>query len=128
LIVAPINAALPKPTNTTPLIIPNKEIQSLLAINSQKGWEIVYNEYSPIMYGCILRLAEDQNLANLILIEVFRQLHDQRILLTTAPDGWRIRLITYSINIANRQLGAIKPELRGTNSTPPVLALDFKQD
>jgi hypothetical protein len=82
----------------------NQEIQALFAINSLQGWELVYDEYSPVMYGSILGLTRNQGLAHQILIEVFRQLNEQKILLTTAPEDWRIRLITYSMSVANQQL------------------------
>jgi hypothetical protein len=82
----------------------NQEIQALLAINSHQGWEFVYDEYSPVMYGSILGLTRNQGLAQQILIEIFRQLHEQNILLTTAPEDWRIKLITYSMSVANQEL------------------------
>jgi len=82
----------------------NQEIQALIAINSHQGWELVYDQYSPVMYGSILGLTRNQGHAQQILIEIFRQLHEQNILLTTAPEDWRIRLITYSMSVANQEL------------------------
>ena len=82
----------------------NQEIQALIAINSHQGWELVYDQYSPVMYGSILGLTRNQGHAQQILIEIFRQLHEQNILLATAPEDWRIRLITYSMSVANQEL------------------------
>ena len=89
----------------------NQEIQALIAINSHQGWELVYDQYSPVMYGSILGLTRNQGHAQQILIEIFRQLHEQNILLATAPEDWRIRLITYSMSVANRELSVANQEL-----------------
>jgi len=95
----------------------NQEIQALLAVNSLQGWELVYDEYSPVMYGSIAGLTRIQDLANEILVEVFRQLHDQKILLTTAPEDWRIRLITFSMSVANQQLNRYETNITEKSKT-----------
>jgi hypothetical protein len=98
-------------------IMSNQEIQALLAIDSLYGWEMVYDEYSAVMYGSILGLTRNQYIAQQILIEVYRQLHDQKILLTTSPDDWQIKLITFSTSVATQYLSKCKTDATEKSKT-----------
>ncbi len=43
----------------------------LLTVDDLAGWEKLYNKYSALMYGCILKITSNQKISNQIFQEVF---------------------------------------------------------
>ena len=52
-------------------VIDDAIIVMLLKQNISKGWEQLYDKYAPMMYGAILRIVDDKELADEILIRLF---------------------------------------------------------
>ncbi len=55
-------------------LISAEEIVLMVENNNSLGWEHLYDRYSPMMYGAILRLTGNEKLAEEILTESFLQL------------------------------------------------------
>lgn len=65
-------------------LISKEEILSMIESNNSLGWEYLYDKYSPMMYGAILRLTSNKKLADKILIESFTQLRENLFLLKSS--------------------------------------------
>ena len=57
--------------------VSNAEILLLIAQNNDSGWSHLYDKYAPIMYGVILKVTDNDNIANEILIRAFILLKQQ---------------------------------------------------
>ena len=62
-------------------LISAEEIVSMIENNNFLGWQHLYDRYSAMMYGAILRLTSNEKLAEEILMESFLQLKENISLL-----------------------------------------------
>lgn len=54
--------------------ITDTEIVSLIEEKLKIGWELLYDKYAPITYGFILRITDDEAIADEVLMETFTKL------------------------------------------------------
>ncbi|WP_462251181.1 RNA polymerase sigma factor [Ferruginibacter sp.] len=76
-------------------VISAEEIISMIENNNSLGWQHLYDKYSPMMYGAILRLTSNEKLADKILIESFTQIKDNLFLLKT-PGSLYLQLLHHT--------------------------------
>ncbi len=61
----------------------DQAIVSMLKSGDLLGWEYLYDKYSSILYGAILKITSEEKLAKEILIESFIKLQKSEILIHT---------------------------------------------
>lgn len=76
--------------------IEEEELVQLLSSREVKGLEILYDNYSPVLYGVIFRILRNESLAEEVLQDTFLKIWNN----FTQYDSAKGRLFSWMINIA----------------------------
>ena len=83
----------------------DKEIIALLSKKNDTAWKLLYEKYAPMMYGIILEMTGNAEMAEKILNETFRELKEKKKLLQVHTAICH-RLLMHAYRMALRHLTA----------------------
>ncbi len=79
------------------------EIISLLKAGTSEGWEHLYNKYSPLMYGTIMKAVNfDKTAANEMLVQTFFDLKKSNFFLTLWKQSLSLFLVQHCYQVMSR--------------------------
>lgn len=78
-------------------------LSTILASKDLRGWQLFYDKYAAIMFGCICTLTDDNETAEKILLEAIVQLKEKEIL-PTFGHAFLPCLLKYTNDFAIQQL------------------------
>ncbi len=109
--------------------ISSQVILSTLFTNKDlRGWQLFYDKYAAVMYGCICSLTNDNQIAEKILLDAIVQLKEKEIL-QTFNNAFLPSLVKYTNDFTIQQLlkQGIEPKTEDTFQKTRVTYLMCKR-